>query len=150
MTASHDERSGPSRPRSVADSALGLLLRVAGDRAELWGSVDRGVRHSVRLAMPKQKKRIRPRLSLTLDPEIYQRLLAVQSMLPGSSLSGLVGEVLDLGLPFLEGMTEVLKASRTEEGAVDEERARDALAKWAGAQLLALSDTTGDRPGKEK
>ena len=95
-----------------------------------------------RVAMSK-KRRIRPRLNITVDPAIHARLLELQKLLPGSSLSGIIGELLELSLPAMEGMLEVLRDSRRDDGSVDEDRARDGLAQWAGAQLLGLHEPLG-------
>lgn len=95
------------------------------------------------------KRRIRPRLTITVDPEVYRQLHEVRDLLPGSSLSGIVSELLEVSLPVFEGVVDTLKEARDDDGQLDEARARDALARWAGAQLLGLSDTFGAEPGKE-
>lgn len=89
------------------------------------------------------KKRVKPRISLTLDPEVYGRLRAVRDRIPGASLSGVVNELLAVSLPVMEEMAKALRESQREDGTIDEVRARDGLARWAGAQLLGLSDTFG-------
>lgn len=95
-----------------------------------------------RVAMSK-KRRIRPRLNITVDPAIHARLLELQKLLPGSSLSGIIGELLEVSLPVMEGMLEALRETLHEDGTVDEARARDAIAQWAGAQLLGLHEPLG-------
>lgn len=94
------------------------------------------------------KKRIRPRLTITVDPAIHRGLRELQELLPGSSLSGIVGELLEVSLPVMQGMLEALRESRGSDGEVDEERAKDALAKWAGAQLLGITDAVSVRQAK--
>lgn len=66
------------------------------------------------------------------------RLREVQALMPGSTLSAIIDELLSLSLPVLEGMVAALRDARREDGTVDDDRAKDALAKWAGAQLLGL------------
>lgn len=100
-----------------------------------------------RVGMPK-KRRVRPRVTITVDPGVHKRIRELQKLLPGSSVSGIIGELLEVGLPVAEGMLQALRESRGEDGKVDEARARDALARWAGAQLMDLADPLGVIPEK--
>lgn len=103
------------------------------------------------MASKKQgpKKRVKPRVSLSIPPEVHQRILELQRILPGASFSGIVGELLKISLPAMEAMTDAMTEARLPDGSVDEQRARDRLARWAGAQLLGLSDTYGSTASEE-
>lgn len=120
-----------------------MWLSFAGHGAKLNGPIDASVGQPVHSTM-SSVKRIRPKISLSLDPDVYRRLRAVRDRMPGTpSFSVLVSELLAVSLPMMEHMAKALVEAQREDGTVDELRARDALAKWAGAQLLGLSDTTG-------
>lgn len=103
------------------------------------------------MACKKQgpKKRVKPRVSVSIPPEVYQRIVELQRILPGASFSGIVGELLTISLPAMEAMTDAMTEARLPDGSVDEQRARDRLARWAGAQLLGLSDTFDPEVGQE-
>ena len=93
--------------------------------------------------------RLRTQVSITLDQATMRRLDALVTLLPGSNRSAVLEEVLLAGLPVFEAMADALVAARDETGVVDDQRARDAMAHWAGAQLLGLhhtdaSDEDGD------
>ncbi|MBW7856699.1 MAG: hypothetical protein H3C44_10650 [Ignavibacteria bacterium] len=90
--------------------------------------------------MAKPVKRKRPVLTVTLDAEVIARLREAQRLLPGSSLSGIVSELLQMSLPLVEGMIAALREARRDDGTVDDDRAKDSLARWAGAQLLGLDE----------
>lgn len=94
-------------------------------------------------------KRLRPRISVTLDPAVYGQLRRVQGSLPGANLSGVVNEALAVSLPLFEEMSKAMRSAVKEDGDLDDQRVRDELAKWAGAQLLGLSDTSGMEAVKE-
>lgn len=104
---------------------------------------------SYHVGMPP-KRRIKPRLTITVDPGVHRRLHEIQSMLPGSSVSGIVSELLEISLPVFEGMARALKDAKGDDAKLDDDRARDALARWAGSQLLGLSDTFENGSGEEQ
>jgi len=85
--------------------------------------------------------RLRTQTSITLDQATIGRLDALVTLLPGSNRSAVLEEVLLAGLPVFEAMAEALVAARDSTGVVDDQRARDAMAQWAGAQLLGLHHT---------
>ena len=91
------------------------------------------------------KKRVKPRISLTLEPEVYDRLIRLRDTVPGMTASGLVNEVLAAALPAMEDMGKALRRAFDEAGNLDEGRARDELARWAGAQMLNLMSDTENR-----
>lgn len=107
--------------------------------------------YSAGMAQPRHK----PKLSVTLDSGTEARLRKLHERMPGSNLSGIVDELLIASLPMFEAMADALEAARGDDGVVDEGRAKDRLAHWAGAQLLKgiglqlapLSDT--DEEGAE-
>lgn len=147
MTASHGKRSGPP-----SRGAFLRLLSVYGSESSVTE------RSSTLLTGGKPKsysrdmsiKRERPAVTVTLDPEVRRRILAVAEALPGATFSGVIDELAQMSLPAMEAMVSVLQESRSEDGVVDEERAKDALARWAGAQLLGLSHTEGDELEEEE
>lgn len=85
-------------------------------------------------------KRVRPVLTVTMDPDLLERLYTVHAALPGATLSGVVEELMEASLPMFEAMVAALQEAKGDDGVVDDDRAKDAIAKWAGAQLLGLSD----------
>ena len=93
----------------------------------------------------KPKKRIKPRISVTLQPETYSQLMKVRDALPGITTSSIVDELLSASLPALEDMGKALRRAFDEAGNLDEGRARDELARWAGAQMLNLMSDTENR-----
>lgn len=95
-------------------------------------------------------RRIKPRVTVTLDKDVYDRLQRLRRVLPGATVSGVVNEVLSLGLPVVEEMGKAMREAMSEDGTLDEMRARDALAKWAGAQLFDfVSDIQAGKFGEE-
>lgn len=84
-------------------------------------------------------KRAKAKTSITLDQDVYQRLLRVKGAMPGLTVSGVINELLSLSLPALEDMGRALEKAWDEQSQTfDELRAKDALAHWAGAQMLDL------------
>lgn len=90
----------------------------------------------------------RPGISIRLDAATLHRLDALVSLLPGSTRTAVLEEVLLAGLPLYEEMAQAIIAARDERGVVDDQRARDAMAMWAGQQLLGLHHTD-DEGGDE-
>ena len=89
-------------------------------------------------------------LTVTVEPEIRERIDAVVEAMPGSTLSGLVEQLLLASLPAFEQVAVAVQASRDEAGVVDEAAATEHMANWVGRQLLklasgpdALYNTTG-------
>lgn len=85
--------------------------------------------------------RQRAQISVTFDHSTLGRLDALVALLPGSNRSNVLEEVVIAGLPVFEAMAAALVAAKDESGVVDDQRARDAMAQWAGAQLLGLHHT---------
>lgn len=73
--------------------------------------------------------RIRQRVSLTLDPELYARAQTLCARIPDMSVSRLVDDFLAQGLPTLEQLVDA-----AEQG--DEDAAYNALAALVSAQLV--------------
>lgn len=97
--------------------------------------------------MPEQ--RTRPRITLSIDPENHARLKRIVAGVPGGTMSGVVDEMFTVMLPQFEQLVEALQAARRSDGSFDEMRGRDALAAWAGQQMLGLSDTWMRQTGSE-
>ena len=94
--------------------------------------------------MAKAVKRKRPVLTVTVKPDLLDRLTAVQEALPsGTTLSGLVDELIEMSLPAMEAMVAAFSEAKTEDGTVDEARAKESLAKWVGSQLLSVRQMGG-------
>lgn len=90
-------------------------------------------------------KRVRPRISVTLDPDVYRRLIRLRDTLPGgASASALVNEVLAVGLPALEEVAAAMKRAMKEDGTVDQDKALDDLSRFVGSHLLGLSDKVAE------
>lgn len=147
MTASHGKRSGPP-----SRGAFLRLLSVYGSESSVTerSSTLLTAENAMSYSRDMSVKRGRPAVTVTLDPEVRRRIAAVQEAVPGATFSGIVDELLQMGLPAMEAMVSVLQESRSEDGTVDEDRAKDALARWAGAQLLGLSHTDGDETEEEE
>lgn len=94
--------------------------------------------------MPSAWPRRRPTITVTIETELRDRLDALVARMPGSNRSALIGEVLEAGLPLYEQMADAMESTRRADGSLDESRARDQLAQWAGAQLLGLQDKNED------
>lgn len=97
--------------------------------------------------MPTPRRK--PVLSLTFEPDTVTRLDALVALLPGSTRSGVADEVMQAGLPVFEQMAQAMTDAKRPDGSLDEQKARDAVAQWAGAQLLGMYDSRPDADGKE-
>ena len=91
--------------------------------------------------MATKPKRNKPRVSITLEPEVYERIKRVADSAPGMNMSLVINELCALSLPVLEDMGKALREAINERGQLDVPRAKDALAKWAGAQLFEFAAT---------
>ena len=90
-------------------------------------------------------RRIKPRISVTLDPVVHRRLHSTVKLVPGATMSAIVNELLELSLPVLEDMGKALREAMNESsGQLDEARAKDALAKFAGQQILRFAGDVSD------
>ena len=85
-------------------------------------------------------KRRRKPLNLTIEPALRARLDALQAKVPGATLSAICEELMTMSLPAFEAMAEAMVTARRADGQIDEAKARDAMAVWAGAQLLNLGN----------
>lgn len=94
--------------------------------------VHKNVVHSG-MATKKQppKKRVRPTLTVTIDPQVHDRLRALVDALPGATLSVLLDELLVAALPIFEDMAAAVRGA---DG--DEQAAQDTLAALIGARIL--------------
>lgn len=91
------------------------------------------------------------RISLSLTSDTHARLMRMRDSLPGgATASGIVEEVLANSLPALEELVAALNQARTDDGVFDEQRGRDELARWAGAQMLELSHGWMSKTGTEE
>lgn len=80
-------------------------------------------------------RRNRPSLTVTIDPELDRRLRALVELLPGSSLSIVVDELLTAALPTYEGMAQAIHEARSADGLVDEARARRLAGAFIGSMV---------------
>ena len=92
-------------------------------------------------------KRVKRKISITLEPAVHDTLMRMKEQMPGMTASGVINEILSLSLPQLEELVTTLRAAIDETtGQLDNQRARDEFAKWAGAQMLDLMTEVSDSP----
>jgi hypothetical protein len=91
--------------------------------------------------MAPSTKRIRPILTVTVDPETKARIRALAAKIPGGTLSGVVEELVKTTLPMMEAAVQVMHDSKRSDGTLDEVAARERMGAWIGTQLLTLYDT---------
>lgn len=98
-----------------------------------------------------EANRQRPRISLTLERDVYDALLRVKANVPGGTASGIVNELLREFLPSFEALTVQLRKARRPDGTFDEEQGRHVLEQWTGQQILRFAVESDKRtaPGKE-
>lgn len=88
------------------------------------------------------KKRNRPTLTVTIDPDVHERLRSLVDQLPGATLSVLLDELLIAALPIFEDMAAAIRGAQAMEGGYDESVAQDTLAALIGARILRASGLT--------
>jgi hypothetical protein len=86
--------------------------------------------------MAKKKHRNRPTLTVTIDPEVNDRLRALVEALPGATLSVLLDELLEASLPIYEDMATAMALAKRPDGSVDENEARELVGAAIGARIL--------------
>lgn len=143
--AERPPRRGAVAPLPSACGSEHHWRSVVGTTARPLRSAS-SVSYSWRMA---EEQRTRPRVTLSLDPVNVARLKRTVAGIPGGTMSGVVDEMLSAMLPQFEQLVEALQSARRDDGSFDEARGRDALAHWAGQQMLGLSDTWMRQTGTE-
>jgi len=89
------------------------------------------------------------RFSITLSPEVADRLDRIVAQLPGATRSGVLDELLALALPDFEDLVRLLDQARDPSGTFNEAAARDQLAAWVGQRVLRMTapDDRTEAPG---
>jgi hypothetical protein len=83
---------------------------------------------------------------VTVDVDLKQRLFATAERIPGATVSGILRELLKVGLPIFEQVAEVMTETTREDGTLDRELAQERMGQWIGVQMLKMYDT---RPRSE-
>jgi hypothetical protein len=81
-------------------------------------------------------KRNRPSLTVTIDPDVNDRVRALVSKLPGATLAGVMDELLEAALPLYEDMADALVRAKRPDGSMDEDQARELVGAAIGARIL--------------
>lgn len=75
-------------------------------------------------------------LTVTIDPDLNDRLRALVSLLPGATLSGVHDELMAAALPMYEDMAESMIDAKRPDGSLDEEKAQEQIAARLGMRML--------------
>jgi hypothetical protein len=82
------------------------------------------------------RRRIRPTLTVTIDPGINARLRALVDSLPGATLATLMDELLGAVLPLYEDMAESFREAKRSDGSIDEAKAQELVSAAIGGRIL--------------
>lgn len=138
----------PPQARSVAGSGVGRR-DMGREEAECY-TAEREVCYSSHMPQ-RQPNRKRPTMSISIDPEVHERVKRLTATLPGASVSGVVNEALSMSLPMMEKVAESMHAARTATGETDYEKANRLVAEWIVGQVMDndVSDTDDEAEEKE-
>lgn len=78
-------------------------------------------------------------MSISVSPEHKEALDRMKEALPGMTRSGVVAEIFDMTLPWMEELVDTINQARDDSGNLDEQMARDRLAMWTGQQMLKMT-----------